>query len=102
MQLRNNESQLKSITEVKASIDIRQIQTALELYRSDNSTYPAALPGCGATWALNGITYMQSVPCDPIDKSTVYSYNASGGGPTYTLSACLENTNDQQSNGVNC
>lgn len=96
VKLRARDAQRKS--------DIRQIQTALELYRSDNSAYPNAIypNGCSGTLSANSITYMQSVPCDPLTKSTAYTYVAGGTGSTYTLTACLENTNDQDSNGVSC
>jgi type II secretion system protein G len=81
--------------------DIRQIQSALELYRSDIGSYPAALPVCGSslTGGTPVNTYMQKVPCDP-SGSTYYnsgSYRYTGsGGTTYTLSGCLENTADSQ------
>lgn len=85
--------------------DIRQMQAALELYRSDIGAYPSA----GGTNRLNsavcptpssfsytGTTYMQQIPCDPLG-STYYnggSYYYSTNGTTYTLAACLENTAD--------
>ena len=73
--------------------DIRQIQTALELYRSDNGSYPISpLPDCGGPFDYGSVTYMQKIPCDPIEK-TDYPY-ISAGGLTYTIYACLENEND--------
>jgi general secretion pathway protein G len=81
--------------------DIRQIQSALELYRSDLGSYPVSLSACGA--ALIGgspvNTYMARIPCDPSGSSYYnsgsYRYTGSGG-TTYTLGACLENTADTQ------
>lgn len=74
--------------------DIRQIQTALELHRSDNGTYPDAFPVCGLPLIYSSVTYMQKIPCDPIEK-TNYPYNsADADGLTYTIYACLENEND--------
>ncbi len=74
--------------------DLRQIQSALELYRSDIGTYPASLPACNnGTFSSGGSTYMAKVPCDPLNSSS-YVYSQSGSG--YTLKACLENTNDAQ------
>lgn len=87
--------------------DIRQIQSALELYRSDTGSYPAA----GGTNSLNsvacptpssftysGATYMQQIPCDPLGNTYYnagsYYYAIGNGGATYTLAACLENTAD--------
>jgi general secretion pathway protein G len=81
--------------------DIRQIQSALELYRSDIGSYPASVPACGS--ALTGgtpvNTYMQRVPCDPSGSSYYnsgsYRYTSSGG-TTYSIGGCLENTADTQ------
>lgn len=87
--------------------DIRQMQSALELYRSDTGSYPSA----GGTNTLNNFpcptpsslqnidattTYMHQIPCDPLG-STYYnsgSYYYATTGSTYTLAACLENTAD--------
>lgn len=94
--------------------DLRQMQSALELYRSDEGTYPII----SAAFRLNGstacptsqsftapspstVTYMSKIPCDPLG-ATVYNsgnyYYYSSDGQTYTLAACLENGNDKDSN----
>jgi len=83
--------------------DLRQIQSALELYRADESSYPAAFPACGAS--LTGTTisnvYIQKLPCDPVTGNT-YSYTPSGTpSMSYELIACLENVNDSQKDSVN-
>ena len=71
-----------------------QIQSALELYRSDNEAYPltASLVTCGNGISVGGTIYMKKVPCDPITGSA-YKYT-SVDGSTYTLFGCLENSND--------
>lgn len=84
--------------------DLRQIQTALEMYRADNSgVYPASGVGgfpttCGAavSFASATVTYMKAVPCDPLDGTTSYSYTPQAGNTAYTLYGCLENTSDPQ------
>lgn len=84
--------------------DIRQIQSALELYRSDLGTYPTVVSGnkignCGAslTGGSPANTYMQKIPCDPSGSGyNSGNYFYSTGGTTYTLGACLENTADSQ------
>ncbi len=95
--------------------DLRQIQSALELYRADVGEYPSALPGgSGIYWAncpTSGpfimAAYMQKVPCDSSPNSSIYApsggnytYTAgiSGNNNTYYLYACLENTNDNDPN----
>lgn len=74
--------------------NLRQIQSALELYRADNASYPLdssrPFSTCQASFGAGSATYMKQVPCDPSGPS--YTYTSSGS--TYTLVACLENTKD--------
>ena len=78
--------------------DLRQMQSALELYRADNNTYPLSpLPNCGQPLAANGTTYMTSIPCDPLGGNYVYTST----GTNYTITACLENLNDNQKDASN-
>ena len=80
--------------------DLHQIQSALELYRTDAGSYPNALPACGSPLTYTGSTYLQKIPCDPLNTGqSVYTYNSSG--TTYSLVACLENTNDSQKDPTN-
>jgi len=78
--------------------DLRQIQSALELYRSDQGSYPSSLPACTSFLKdpSNTVTYMQKIPCDPSGGTAVYTYSSSSPYSTYFLVACLENTNDSQ------
>lgn len=89
--------------------DLRQIQSALELYRADQGSYPPAMNlycGCSIISAGSiscessppGTIYMRKIPCDP-SSSTRYTYSPSG--TAYSLVACLENTNDSQKDSVN-
>jgi len=88
--------------------DLRQIQAALEIYRSDNNAYPPAADGApsdgqfsktaSCNTSLTGPTgstsiYMKTVPCDPTGGSYTYSLDVDGN---YAVTACLENTNDSQ------
>lgn len=81
--------------------DLHQIQAALELYRSDQGSYPAASDVvCGQSLASATTTYMQKIPCDPSNVGQlVYTYVVTGSG--YKLVACLENTNDTQKDTTN-
>ena len=78
--------------------DLRQIQSALELYRSDKAAYPTSpLSSCGSPLQDTSsppIVYMQKIPCDPSNGSA-YTYTAPGN-VSYTIVACLENGNDSQ------
>lgn len=92
--------------------DIRQIQSALELFRSDNARYPVRTvtyrvnsgTACMTSEAFtyNNVTYMSKVPCDPSGASGYnagnYYYVTDASGATYTLGTCLENANDNDAN----
>lgn len=83
--------------------NINNIQTALELYRADNGSYPlsAEFPDCGDSLVgpdPNNTVYMQSTACDPLSDSQ-YTYNSTDG-TIYTLIACLENENDANKDDV--
>ena len=80
--------------------DVKQIQSALELFRADVGSYPSTnnFPNCGLSLTNSGSTYMQKIPCDP---STNSNYNYSSNGTTYTIVACLENGNDSQKDSSN-
>jgi general secretion pathway protein G len=76
--------------------DLKQIQSALELYRADVDQYPSAglLTTCGVAFAgPSGAVYMQKIPCDPKNTTAPYFYNPTT--TTYTLASCLENGNDK-------
>lgn len=79
--------------------DLRQIQSALELYRSDQGSYApdASLSTCGGAFTGGSpvTTYMQKIPCDP-STGGVYTYSSPSGNTTYSIIACLENGNDSQ------
>jgi general secretion pathway protein G len=91
--------------------DIRQIQSAVELYRVDNGSYPVRTSTyrinsgstCPAVEAFidSGTTYMSKVPCDPSGSSGYnagnYYYSSDASGTTYLMSSCLENANDGDS-----
>lgn len=83
--------------------DLRQIQSALEIYRADNGNYPltANFPACGVSFPPPPATtiYMKKVPCDPLTKGN-YNYSSDGISGTYTLIACLENAADADKDGT--
>lgn len=79
--------------------DLRQIQSALELYRSDIGGYPLTFPSCGNPFtSVDGnSTYMQKVPCDSLGEA----YQYSGSSTVYCLRTCLENASDSQRDSPN-
>ena len=85
--------------------DLKQIQTALELYYFDNNAYPVEATaidlGVTASACLNsaagftttacGTPYMGLVPLDPKSAADHYHY-VSADGSTYAITAVLEGT----------
>ncbi|MFH1523137.1 MAG: type II secretion system protein [Patescibacteria group bacterium] len=78
--------------------DIKQIQTALELYYNDANGYPlAGGADSGDTISFNSVTYMNVVPTAPTpadgsacSSANSYVYGAVGAtGTSYTLRYCL-------------
>jgi prepilin-type N-terminal cleavage/methylation domain-containing protein len=89
-----NNARLKA-RDAKRVSDIKQIQTALELYYNDATVYPASLTPAG-TIATGGVTYMTIVPFNPTPVNdgtcvagSTYTYTAASANTSYTLSYCL-------------
>ena len=79
--------------------DVKQIQTALELFYNDENGYPdGATSGetVGAGTALTGptstVTYMSLIPTPPTPPTaiTAYTYNDTEAEASYTLNYVLE------------
>ena len=75
--------------------DIKQIQTALELYYNEMGEYPATVTSGGIIAGTSAV-YMNSVPTapTPIDTTTctsfnTYTYVSASPYSTYTLRYCL-------------
>lgn len=67
--------------------DMETIRSALELYRSENASYPLSVTE-GESIGTGGITYLNPVPGDPKSGSYVYTRPTM---TTYILSCTLEN-----------
>lgn len=82
--------------------DLKQVQTALELYFTDNNTYPTSTGitlgdvdhkclgsnGFNAAGSCAGTIYMGLVPAEPTPSAQGYTYN--GSSTSYSISAVLE------------
>lgn len=91
--------------DAKRIADVKQIQTALEMFYNDTGNYPVAasstlFSGGGQIGSANGV-YMKAIPkpptpndggCPPADAYT-YTYTAGGGGTgsaaTYGIAYCI-------------
>ncbi len=92
--------------------DLKQLQTALELYYTDNNAYPAGsgvvmgatgykcLTSSGfADTCASGTTYMGQVPTDPSTGQS-YTYTAGTGNTSYSIAAALEGTVNGLTTGI--
>jgi general secretion pathway protein G len=75
--------------------DVKQIQTALELYFNDANSYPAGVTA-GSAISFGGVTYMNAAPANPTPNndgscpaSTDYAYTQTSSGASYTISYCI-------------
>jgi type II secretion system protein G len=74
--------------------DLKQLQTALELYYSDNNAYPASTAQANTATALTALApgYIASLPDDPLGGSYHYVYKTTTGGTFYCLGTAYEGT----------
>lgn len=87
--------------DAKRKADLRQIQSALEFYRTDAGVYPATVT-CNGTITYNTTTYMSKVPCPPGGTPANYYYTV-GASPVnaYCLRACLQTSTDPERDAAN-
>jgi general secretion pathway protein G len=78
--------------DARRKADLEQIRSAIEMYRSNNGSYPTTLTiSCataGDSFASDGITYLGKIPGDP--KCATYAYYYTATADDYTLAAELE------------
>lgn len=79
--------------DAKRVADIKQVQTALELYFNDHGGYPTAVTQAGTiTGAATAgtVVYMAVVPSNPSPNGSTYTYANTSSGASYTLTYTLE------------
>lgn len=84
---------LKRSRDTKRKADLEAVRGALEMYRADQDSYPAALTWSGSLTGIVGgstVTYIQQLPQDP--KNPVYNYYYLQTASGYELGAYLENS----------
>lgn len=96
----------KKARDNKRKSDLEQVRAALEMYRSQNGTYPNNDDGNGSNWAtmtstLQSNEYLNQPPQDP--RSGTYNYYYySDSGADYTLCAYLEGEDPNQCGTNSC
>jgi type II secretion system protein G len=88
----------KKARDTQRKTDITAIRKGLEEYFVNNNAYPADLAGLQAGTTAQ---IMKTIPTDPKNGSPaeyVYTYTPANTNSTYTLTACLENDQDNGAN----
>ena len=92
----------------KRLADIKQISTALELYYSENNTYPEIITPGNSLTSPDGFTdYMKKIPSNPTPRTDGgcpdkdYSYAYITASNKYALGFCLGSNNSSIIAGVN-
>lgn len=84
---------------------MKQLQSAFELYRSDNGKYPCFTSDCTSTTAgtmgnstlkTTLSTYLSDDAADPLYTAACPNYLITTNGSNYTIFAQLENVNDAE------
>lgn len=80
--------------DARRKADVEQIRAALEMYRSNNGTYPGSgvltISCSGGSFTAGGNTYLSKIPTDPSCSGYSYYLNVSASGDDYTLGAEME------------
>lgn len=95
--------------DAKRVADVKQIQTALEMYFNDAGSYPdSASVTAGGSIAYGSNTYLKTIPKPPtpIDGTCPaiqpeYTYTVGGTGGTYTMQYCLGSAVNDIAAGLN-
>jgi len=95
--------------DTKRMSDIKQVQTALELYFNDQNRYPTVTEwNTGSIYSTSSegtTTYMQVIPTAPTNSDGDYcssdgSYHYASDGDSYVLSTCLGNNAGSLGTGI--
>lgn len=70
--------------------DLEQVRTALEIYRSDNGSYPVGDWAAMIADLQAPTVYLRTAPVDPRSSLYSYYYGDVGGGTSYNVCAYLE------------
>ena len=88
--------------------DLDQIRNSLEMYYTDNESYPGGIVFGDSLKDSSGKVYMQKVPLDPKPSGYNYVYDVDDSRQSYTLYACIEDPESRDDyteitdEGINC
>jgi len=86
----------KKSRDARRLADLKQLQTALELYYDSQASpgYPVSTTQANAATALAGLvpSQMSAIPEDPLGGTYHYVYKTTAGGTFYCLGTAIEGT----------
>ncbi len=97
----------QSARDVKRVADVKQMQTALELYFNAWQSYPSEVVAGASIASGTGSVFMQVVPKGPSPAdgdcvSSDYVYTEVNNGASYAIEFCIGSNVSNISAGVNC
>lgn len=91
--------------DMKRVSDVKQIQTALEMYRANEGNYPAEII-TGTSLSSASTTYLTIVPANPASSDPTLcigsDYTYTNNVSSYTLEFCLEKNSGLLEGGNHC
>ncbi len=80
----------KNARDTQRQGDLAKIQSALQNYYGDQTTFPVVLPAAGSPLTAGSITYLNTIPSDPTPGNPPYCYipYVSNGGVQCTATPC--------------
>lgn len=82
----------RNARDAKRKADLEQVRAALEIYRSDNTSYPASANFTTMIGVISEYTTSATIADPKNTPPYVYDYTQAGSGASYTLCATLEST----------
>ena len=96
-------AQIKKARDGRRKADLEGIKTALYDYFFDTNCFPKSLPGCGEVFGVGNSAYLNSVPCDPLNKTSyAYQFEDSDCPHWFKVLTNLENERDSGIDKVGC
>lgn len=82
----------KKSRDAKREVDLKQIQIALEMCKTDEGSYPSGDGFLAGSMICGTKTYMSEVPVDPSSPDQDYTYAPGdcGTGDCYSYSLCAD------------
>ncbi len=89
----NYSNSKKTARDSKRKADMENVAAAFEMYYAEYKKYPAC-PWSNATASLNSAGYLTTIPKDPLEDGSTWTYNCNSGDKWFATYTRLEDTKD--------